>query len=266
MQNNIHLIQILFVIAFLALSGLGWVIRKAQEQAEKKRIQTERQRRLDEMLRTGRDPTIEQATAMAQASSADRARLEELARRRQAQMEQLRREHAQRRQEEQRSGKRESELPPIVIMGPSGPVTLPRGPQGRTGGTPARPVPPVQRAGTGRPAAPRQQRPARSPQPKSQQRKADRPVPPRPPAAPTPVPQIERRETAAPTPAQIPGGRVAKRGMIVLPPIRVTEVADAAKGRSRGAEYRRLVAMMEALKPPLAIREQDEPGPVYRAF
>ncbi len=272
-MHNIQLIQILLVIAFLALSGLGWLIGKFREQSEKKRAQDARMRRIEEMLRTGRDPAAEPATHTA---ADDRARLEELARRRQAQMDQFRREHAQRRQEGQRSDRHgEPEPPPIIIMGPSGPIALPRSPQGRpsppTGPgrstlspipAPARPAPP--RPAPARPGPQqRQQRPAR-PQPKPQ-RRPERAAPH---PAPVSSPSPQRREpTATPASPVIPAGRApAARSMITLPPIRSAEGPEKEKARSRAAEYRRLVAMMEVMKPPLALREENEPGPVYPAF
>lgn len=266
-MQNIQLIQILLVIAFLALSGLGWLIRKFQEQSEKKRVQLERLRRIEEMLRTGRDPAAEPASP--DEGSPDRMRLEELARRRQAQMEQLRREHAQRRQESQRTDRRESELPPIIIMGPSGPIALPRSPQSRPPArTASSPFPAPVRPAPPRPGPQqRPQRPAR-PQPRPQ-RRPERPAP-RPAPVAAPQPQQRREPPPAPMPgAVIPGGRgPAARPMVTLPPIRAGRGSEGAEARSRShaAEYRRLVATMEVLKPPLALREEYEPGPVYRAF
>src|SRR5689334_10224973 len=92
---NFHFLIILLVVS---ASVIQWVYRKVQEQAAIKRAKGERQRRVTESLRTGR-PMPAEAPAVAPSapqpqplSHTDaRRRLQELAERRQRQLEELRR-------------------------------------------------------------------------------------------------------------------------------------------------------------------------------
>lgn len=92
MQNNPQIWVVLIVLAF---SGISWLFRVLKEQAEKKNAEQARQRRIEELLRTGRDPN-QQGDAPTAAPATEpldsaQARLREIAARRQAQLRELRR-------------------------------------------------------------------------------------------------------------------------------------------------------------------------------
>lgn len=263
MGQNFQFIQILIVVIVLALSGLSWITKKLQEQRARKRRMIEQQRRMEEMLRTGRDPLAEQAAALQRATATDRARLEELARRRQAQMEQLRREQMQRRHEAEQASRGGSDIPPIIIMGPSGPIAIPRAqpaggqpfpgpvapgpmrpPMGRTApprGVPTRPAPasypPTSRQGQQRQGRSDKQRQKRE----RQQQRAEQPA-------------VERSPLSEPAPPlPEPGAAARERRRRALGALRI------GQGMSR-EEYRRLIASLELLRPPLALRPPDSSG------
>src|SRR5690349_17678952 len=94
--NYVHL---LIILLFVSATVVQWVFRKVQEQAALKRAKNERERRVTEALRTGRTPAPEPVVAQrvgvplsGPVSHADaRKRLQELAERRQRQLEELRR-------------------------------------------------------------------------------------------------------------------------------------------------------------------------------
>lgn len=88
-MNNQHLIQLLIIVALTGLSGLGWLVRRLQEQAALRRAEQERERRRLESLRTGRPVEEDAPRALPQAAA--RRQLEELAQRRAAQLQELRR-------------------------------------------------------------------------------------------------------------------------------------------------------------------------------
>jgi hypothetical protein len=101
-----NLLQIAPFAVLIGFSLLNWLVRKLREQAELKKIEAERRRREVEALRTGRgggepSPTAvaeaRQEGAATQSDAQARARLEELAARRRAQLEELRRRQQQRR-------------------------------------------------------------------------------------------------------------------------------------------------------------------------
>lgn len=244
MGQNFQFLQVLIVLIVLAFSGLTWVWRKIEEQRARRRRMLDQQRRMEEMLRTGRDPLAEQAAALERATATDRARLEELMRRRQAQMEQLRREQMQRRQEAEQASSRGGEIPPIIIMGPSGPIAIPRA-QPAGGQTAGGTRPPMGRPAPARGVQTRpapygpQQRPAQRQQRQKREKSARTE-----PAAP------ERRTLVAqPTPA--PAEDIA-------PPRRARTLAPLRVGRGMSREeYRRLIASLELLRPPLALRPPE---------
>jgi hypothetical protein len=248
--NNLQIIVLLLV---LGASGLHWILNKLKEQAAIKRAQTERARREEEMLRTGRVMPYEEAQqpgrAQAPVTPAEaRERLAEIARRRQAQLEQARRE-SQRTipppapaRAPARGGA--SGPPPIIVMGPSGPIVVPR-PQQRPAPASPRPAP--------APAASRQPRPQRPPPPPKQRAR-----PPEPAREPAPVEEtaprragdesIGRPRPDMPQPADRP-----RRVALAMPPVTPRNAA----------EYRRLLAMVEILSPPLALRGGPvDPGAV----
>ena len=152
-------VQVWFIIGVFFFSALSAVGKKLSELKQARAIQQERQRRMNEAMRTGRpipDPSEEQAAEV----EARKQRLAELQKRREAQLEELRR----RRQEmlaRQRSGtatqgptptQQQPQQQPQLRPQPSARVT----PQGRPLQTP-RQTPP--RATPQRVARPVQQRP-----------------------------------------------------------------------------------------------------------
>lgn len=97
MGNFGSLIQILVFILVIAGPAVGTVARKLKTHAEAKRAEAERNRRKIEAIRTGRDTVAVQNDETPPRSNNDqsrRARLEQLARQRQAQIEELRRRAA----------------------------------------------------------------------------------------------------------------------------------------------------------------------------
>ncbi len=98
-----NVLQILPFAVLIGFSLLNWLVRKLREQNELKRIEAERRRREIESLRTGRADGQPSPTALADtrggtvSDAQARARLEELAARRRAQLEELRRRQQQRR-------------------------------------------------------------------------------------------------------------------------------------------------------------------------
>ncbi|HYE02783.1 MAG TPA: hypothetical protein VD963_06075 [Phycisphaerales bacterium] len=134
--------QLVVVILLMSVSLIGWIIRKLGEQAERKRLAAERLRRTEEMLRTGR--VADARTPGAQPETPVRQSMEELARRRQAELA-ARRERAagagpkakppRPRQGPSRKATEvgrptkpgpKGDPPPIVIYGPTGPVVIKR--------------------------------------------------------------------------------------------------------------------------------------------
>jgi hypothetical protein len=272
-------IQVVVIIVALAGSGISWIYNKLREQAAIRQAQADRQRRVEESLRTGRDPGGEQTlgqsappSARAPSSAAEaRERLGELARRRQAQIEAARRQ-AQVRIPSAPSALPPSRPPPIIIMGPSGPIQIPRPGQAprpvqRSGQAPvsSRTAPPpfvgrqapapTQRTPQPQRAQPQRQQQQRQPQ----KRRPDQPqrpqqTAPRPSSTPTMAqrpPEASPARVEAPIAASEPG---AARAMLRLPPV----------GARSAADYRRALAMIEVLSPPLALRDGE--GPVTSAF
>ncbi|MBM4107931.1 MAG: hypothetical protein FJ255_03835 [Phycisphaerae bacterium] len=140
-QQWVNLLVVAMIVGF---SAIGWVVRKLQEQAAKKRAIEEVERRRSELLRTGKDPAL--GGPAGPPMTEQEARLREIAARRQAQLQELRR-RAQARQQQEGPG-------PVVVRAPTagtpGRVPIPA--------TVAQPVPRVVR----RPSA---ARPARAAQP-----------------------------------------------------------------------------------------------------
>lgn len=83
--------QLIIIIAALSLSFLSWAYQKVRENQELKRAREAARRRYEEQLRTGRED--EPSTV---ASSGTSPSLEELAARRQAQLQELRRQQQER--------------------------------------------------------------------------------------------------------------------------------------------------------------------------
>jgi len=129
--NNI---QVLIFLLIIGSSVFGWIFKQLKEQTELKRIENEKNRRELESLRTGREPAAAEDRVRAQAiarahaqaqmeaqvkaapparsgptapaspSAPGRARLEEIAAKRQAQLAELRRRRAEQLARSQQSG------------------------------------------------------------------------------------------------------------------------------------------------------------------
>ncbi len=172
-----------FVIIGLAISGsaIGWVIRKMSEKTAERRAEAERERRREEMLRTGRveagdrtpsAPTVFEAAAPAATapnapvSHEDaRRRLQELAERRRRELEEMRRRAAQ------GGGAGASPIPPLPapVFGGARPSNAP----------PVRPTPrPAVLPGSRSPAARPTPRPVARAAPMGPTAGGNRPAPP----------------------------------------------------------------------------------------
>ncbi len=143
---NGNIIQILIVLLFVGSSFFGWVVKELQKQAERKRMEAEIQRRRTEALRTGRVEAETKPAAPARTTAsqtpAQPASLEEIAARRQAQLDELRRRRAQQaaqqaaRQRAQASaqagapaGRPQTQPVPVQRRTPAPPQRSPRQPQ-----------------------------------------------------------------------------------------------------------------------------------------
>lgn len=173
MQNQ-HLIQLIVIAVIAGLSGLSWLYRKVREQQALKRIEDERRRREEEILRTGRDPLARPQPAEA---AEEHRRVQEIVTRREAELQELRRRQATRAMRPGGSGETPGGIL-IQIPGTRAPIVvkpIPRGarmfppaapipaPTGRPPGTPARPARPARTRGTPggkRPAPQRKPEPA----------------------------------------------------------------------------------------------------------
>lgn len=247
--------QLIGFVLVVGLSALSWLFQKVAEQREKKRRVDLAEKRTLETLRTGREPTEGEVPPSVT------SRQQELAAKRQAQLEELRRRQQERaRQQTQPRPSATVELPrprapqpapgptrppraqpPIVfIPGSSGPIVVtPRkparpGPQART---PARPpAQQVPRAGK-RPAAAPRQRPSQRIAPAQPQ---ERPAA----SASTSHGLLSDINTQAPTaPVDLPTGQNMERGENIP--------------RTPG-EWRRALVMREVLSKPLALRAPGE--------
>ncbi|MBL8991634.1 MAG: hypothetical protein JNJ48_08660 [Phycisphaerae bacterium] len=188
-------IQVIVILLLFAFSGLSWLFRKLKEKAEVQRANAERQRHIEEMLRTGRDPLtgapagapVEPMTAAAreqvytppavagQPDDADTRRQRELADRRREQLRQLR---------DRLAGKPGPAQPQPVSgeLWPGGPVVV----IGQAGSpapqAPASPSRPSQPGGSSTPRQRASSRPAPPPQtaPRPAKKKRPQPEPARP--------------------------------------------------------------------------------------
>jgi hypothetical protein len=274
MGNQINLYIFLLV---LAASGLSWLFRQLNEAKERKRALQAEQRRKDEILRTGRDPSETAANPMQEADA--NQRLREIAARRQAQLRELRKK-----QQAGGEGSGEVTARPAPVAGggsagggaggppvgrelwPGGPVVV-AGPRGGAG--PAQ-IPAPDRPGTN---VPRQ-----DVRPKTPKRTAAEPVSMGPVVStkPTPAAAVKRRAeqrqaAAARQLAQqramqedLSGPGTTSRSM----PARVAAVApERAKPAwtppRTTAEWRAALIAAEVLGPPVASRSPNSmPGGV----
>lgn len=268
-MNNPNYIQLIILLLFVGFSVVSWVIRKLQEQSQVRRIQTERERRELEMLRTGR--ALEPETPPV-ATGADSDRLRDLAARRQAQLQELRRRAQERTRAERGPGGPGRESPVVSIPGSAGPIVVERTrtPRPPVAAPPPRPVPlgrspaPVRRSGQGAAQPPiasrtarmgpspadQRRRPAQPPQREPSRRRAEpvtRPAAPPPPAAEAPSP-------AAVPPPQLVGSH---RGSFS------TGAVMVAGQKLTPDEWRRAFIVKELLSAPIALRD---PGAADHPF
>jgi hypothetical protein len=247
-------IQIIVIVVMVGLSALSWLFQKLSEQAQKKKQLDQTQKREQERLRTGRDPS------QAPGGSPQTTRQQELAARRQAQLEELRRRQQDRlaRQGQAGPGQQGPPSPVVFIPGSSGPIVV----TPRQSAPPSRPMP--------RPQP--QQRPQRLPQP--QQRQQPRPVPTRPqPSRPTPTPRpAQRSARAAPEAQPRESGNQGELGseshrlLADRPDVAAARAAadvawhdarPAADVPKTRADWRRAIIAREILAPPVAMRPPD---------
>lgn len=228
-------IQILIPVAVILGPLLGQLIKKLNEQAELKKIELERERVRDELLRTGRSPdgVVVQATERArlpapkpapQGGAAARTNLEEIARRRQAQLEELRR-----RQQAAR-------VQPTVRPQPT--VRAPAPPAGAPARSPIQAAPPTRRA---QPAPRQQARPAR---PKGKQ----------------PIRTIRPAGGAGPAPSGYsgPSTTLAQLGTLTnTSSVPAPARQPAMRLPGSVSEWRRAIVLAEVLGPPVSLRDES---------
>ncbi len=239
MQNQ-QWVQLIILAIFAGLSGRGWLYRKMREQQALKRIEDERRRREEEILRTGRDPVARPQTAEA---VAEQRRVQEIVARREVELRELRRRQSGGAPRPAGTGE-----PGILIQipGTRAPIIVRPIPRG------TRMVPPVPAPPT-RPPAPqaRPARPARSRgTPPASRPGTRRPVPQRKPESSIAPPQDEGAYAQAAMPgAGRPEAPAAPTGTpgSVRPPV----VGPAMTPE----DWRRAFVMRELLAPPLAVRD-----------
>ncbi len=254
-------IQLIVVLIFLAFSGIAWVVRKFREQREMQRLEQQRARMRDEMLRTGRVPEgadlgPQQPTAApvaAPVASDPKARLRELAEKRRAQLQDLKQRQAAR-----GTGGTTIQTPRPAPARPVGPRGAPVG--GRPG-TGARPVPVSPRQSTPRPT------PRPRPQSPVQGTTTRRQVPPAPPAQRPPAPARPRPTTRREVPAR-PARRTETKRPLTSPLHQPTSQQQPRAPRSvpqgqrvlnlRGTNLRDAIILSELLAPPVGTRPPGE--------
>lgn len=252
--------QWIILALVIGASVVSWIFRKVQEEAERRRVRDEMARREMERLRTGREPgESETATQM--------QRAQELAARRQAQLQELRRRQQERSRQQQQvrtepvqlgpAGTRQPTLspptglprsqpgrqPPIVwVPGSSGPTVPQRGP------TPLRRPPQQQPTLRPQPTARPRPQPAARPAPQQQQPlRASRPSLFQPPPEAPPPP---------PRPAGPPPLTPAREAYVQQGP--APSLLSSIKPRSRD-EWRRAIILHEVLSPPIGQRAAHLP-------
>lgn len=227
--------QFIILLIFGGISMLSWVLGKLREQAELKRARDEARRRREEELRTGRSGDA--PDSMDARQTAARTRAQELAARRQAQLEQLRRQQQARAQVTLPGGV-------VIVRNPPPPPAPTRAP------SPAR-RPPSPAGPTGIPVPPR--RSTVRPTPASRGAPGPRPTPPTaapPPRAPAPRPAPPRVE--APDFFDRDNSRRGRQGPSVRDLLRGSAGAPAGAGNLRA-----LIGAMEVLGPPVALRRTE---------
>jgi hypothetical protein len=140
-------VQLIVFLIILAGSGLSWVFKQLQAKAELKRRMDAAERRKLEALRTGRDVGAEQPVP-GESSVTDRQR--ELAARRQAQLQELRRRQMERARAQtsgsprppgspRPAGEPTRQTPLVIIPGSTGPIVVERTAPREMARPPARP-------------------------------------------------------------------------------------------------------------------------------
>ena len=223
----------------IGITVLSWLMRFIAQKRQEAQAKAARRRREEEVLRTGRSedgsPVSTTAHTVLTAGPAGhdeaRRRLQEIAQRRRAELEQMARQQQPR------------QAPPAVAPPMARPAPAVARPARQP--APSRPAPSV----------PTTQRPVRQDQRRKKQ-PAPRPVPPPPPprevAPPQPQPAVHSAYAIAPPPPGIssaPSGPVvARRG----PKVSV-EAASTPTGREN---LRRALIFAEVLAPPLSMRDE----------
>lgn len=147
--------QFLVLLIFFALSGLSWAVNKAREQKQIKQAREAQHRRREEELRTGRASGEEDGSV---GPSAPLPSLQELAAKRQKQLEELRARQQAKARDGGRPGPVARPIPGSTVR--QAPPTVPNAPRPVRSATPPIPVPrPAGSPGRGVP------KPARGSQP-----------------------------------------------------------------------------------------------------
>jgi len=237
------LLQILIPVLIVLGPALGHIIKKINEQTEQRRTQMERQRLRDEMLRTGRTPDESRRQTpvpgrptprpAAQGGAAARTNLEEIARRRKAQLEELRR-----RQQTARAQAPATRPAPVGPAPPTGPVRRPA-PQVRPPTPVAQPRP-----------APRPARPAPA------QRTTGRPSAPRPVRRERPTRRLEARPAISDAEPSVHLEMGGLGAIERVTPTKAEVSHPSVRVPRSGTEWRRAIVLAELLSAPVALRDQ----------
>lgn len=261
--------QIAPFLAIASISFLGWVFRRLKQEAERKKIEDEKRRRKIELLRTGR-PVAEEGAEEASVTQ-QRAKLEELARRRREKLEEFRRRQLESRQGQagtvapQRPQSPQTvpvSTPPNVRVpqggqAPGAGVPVQTGPQfpatggaaggvaGRTGGGSARSARDAEIARRRAEIQARRRAEMERMRQAQQARQAARAPESR---EESPAPEAPRRMVAStPTPAPVAASAKALEPTTTL-----------SRAMRSPAELRRAIIMNELLKPPVSMRASQD--------
>lgn len=258
--------QLIVLLVFFGLSALSWAVNKAREHKQVQQAREAQRRRREQELRTGREEQA-QPTAGGQGHSGPLPSLQELAAKRQAQLEELRaRQQAKARGASVATGAAATRPAPQPrpAMRPAPPAPgVPRPPRKPTPAV-TRPAPPAAtpvpqtgpRGRSGRPAPP-----ARAPK-----APARRPIvigqPPAKPAKTTPKPPQVVEPVRKPGLAESTGvsddfGESTTRGLLggLAPEFQPEPVGGPKTGSFTPAAMRRAIILSEILAPPVSMRE-----------
>ncbi|TVQ63709.1 MAG: hypothetical protein EA378_01155 [Phycisphaerales bacterium] len=239
------LLQILIIVAFLSFSGIGWIVRKLQEQAEIKRQRDLVRQRELERLRTGRggenEPEARPLSLEERIAEARERRIEEL-RRRQA-LEEGRVVIADTRGGTQ-TLPRSAPGAPGRQLPTSAPRQAPR-PIPQRSPTPTPPPSPQPTAASQRDRLLQRQREMLERAQRQQQRSA--------PQRATPTPPAPRRRPPQPVQAVEGGDRVTLSERTAFPKAGVIARTPVLGAITR-EDLRRAVVLSEILRPPVGVR------------